>query len=94
MPCEAEALRGVYPERSESSYLKHARNADAAFFWIPAFAGMTSCPPFYFAQDRLRRASSVRSVSETRYYLLVAFPVDGGDGWPVGAGAVAAGGGG
>ena len=32
--------------------------------WIPAFAGMTllcssfpSCPPFDFAQDRLRRAS-------------------------------------
>ena len=44
MPCEAETLRGVYPERSESSYL------------------------------------------------LVVSPVDGGDGWPVGAGAVAAGG--
>src|SRR2546425_1715698 len=30
-------------------YLKHARNSDAAVFWIPAFAGMTSCPPFDFA---------------------------------------------
>ena len=47
--------------------LKHARHSDAAFFWIPAFAGMTSCPPFDFAQDRLRRASSVRAVWETRY---------------------------
>ena len=26
--------------------LKQARNSDAALFWIPAFAGMTSCPPF------------------------------------------------
>src|SRR2546426_11859289 len=39
--------------------MKHARNFDAAVFWIPAFAGMTSCPR--------RRASSVRSVWETRY---------------------------
>src|SRR5438034_9154763 len=30
-------------------YLKHARNSDAAVIWIPAFAGMTSCPPFDFA---------------------------------------------
>ena len=45
--------------------LKHERNSDAAFFWIPAFAGMTSCPPFDFAQDRLRRASSIRAVWET-----------------------------
>src|SRR5437867_8555670 len=44
-----------------------SRNFDAALFWIPAFAGMTSCPPSGFAQDRLRRASSVRSVWETRY---------------------------
>src|SRR5438034_4000218 len=34
--------------------LKHARNSDTALFWIPAFAGMTSCPPFDCAQDRLR----------------------------------------
>ena len=34
--------------------MKHARNSDAALFWIPAFAGMTSCPPFDCAQDRLR----------------------------------------
>ena len=26
--------------------LKHARNSDAAFFWIPAFAGMTSLDAF------------------------------------------------
>src|SRR5439155_935018 len=39
--------------------LEHARNSDAAFFWIPAFVGMTSCPR--------RRASSVRLVWETRY---------------------------
>src|SRR5438552_1684849 len=44
-----------------------SRNFDAALFWIPAFVGMTSCPPSDFAQDRLRRASSVRSVWETRY---------------------------
>ena len=50
-----------------SDYLKHARQSDAALFWIPAFAGMTSCPPFDFAQDRLRRASSVRAVWETRH---------------------------
>src|SRR5881628_1957122 len=48
-------------------YLKHARNSNAAVFWIPTFAGMTSCPPFDCAQDRLRRASRVRSVWETRY---------------------------
>src|SRR2546427_7866343 len=48
-------------------YLKHARNSNAAVFWIPAFAGLTSCPPFDFAEDRLRRASSVHSVWETRY---------------------------
>src|SRR5438445_13588443 len=40
-----------------SDYLKHARHSDAAFFWIPAFAGMTSCPR--------RRASIVRAVWET-----------------------------
>ena len=49
------------------SYPKHARHSDAALFWIPACAGMTSCPPFDCAQDRLRRASSVHSVWETRY---------------------------
>src|SRR5207249_12215973 len=47
------------PASYARSYLRHARNSDAAFFWIPAFAGMTSCPPFDFAQDRLRRASRV-----------------------------------
>ena len=26
--------------------LRQARHADTALFWIPAFAGMTSCPPF------------------------------------------------
>src|SRR5205809_1783515 len=58
----------VVIERTKgASYMKYARNSDAAVFWIPAFAGMTSCPPFDFAQDRLRRASSVRSVWETRY---------------------------
>src|SRR5205809_6250836 len=57
----------VVIERTKgASYMKYARNSDAAFFWIPAFAGMTSCPPFGFAQDRLRRASSVRAVWETR----------------------------
>src|SRR5438477_13015859 len=25
---------------------KPARNSDTAVFWIPVFAGMTSCPPF------------------------------------------------
>src|SRR5207249_3248100 len=47
--------------------LKHACRSAAALFWIPAFAEMTSCPPFDFAQDRLRRASSVRAVWETRH---------------------------
>src|SRR5947207_14145338 len=32
--------------RPTDAYLKHARHSDAALFWIPAFAGMTSCPPF------------------------------------------------
>src|SRR5436309_14361088 len=51
-------LSGRWKKRA-SSKMKHARNSDAAFFWIPAFAGMTSRPPFDFAQDRLRRASKV-----------------------------------
>src|SRR5438094_9235748 len=37
------ALALSSPLRSVS---KPARNSDAAVFWIPAFAGMTSCPPF------------------------------------------------
>src|SRR3989449_7279985 len=61
-------IKESFPLRSRAqNKLKHARNSDAAVFWIPAFAGMTSCPPFDFAQDRLRRASRVCSVWETRY---------------------------
>src|SRR5207237_6302449 len=52
--------------------MKPACNSDAAFFWMPAFAGTTSCPPFDFAQDRLRRASSVRAVWETAMDLVQA----------------------
>jgi len=50
--------------------LKQARNSDTALFWIPAFAGMTSCPPFDGVYPELveglrtgfRRASSIRAV--------------------------------